>query len=801
MRVFAIVALAAAFVASGSAAKAFGLLPDGRSVTPTGFTIPVEGFATSAAMSPDGQWIAVLSQDGNAIDVIATGEDARQVDRLAAPFASGMTWTNDGLYVTRGFTGMISRYRYDSAASVDGPAFTKRADLHIGGLLNGIVEDPATHRIIVARTALQEVDVVSDTSGAELGHLNASGQPFSVGMSGGRIIATLYDSDHIDVWSGGAATPVRIQTGAHPTALLIAGQSAFVANADGSDVAEIGLPTLAVTRRFDLSLSPLPSTGQTPSGMAVSADGHDLFVAESGFDDVAVLDRASGQLLGRIPTGWYPMAVISKTSSTIDDDPRPKQQLWIVSAQGLGTQADPGSEWNGWYTGFLQHLVFEPARLPEWTAQVAADNHFAVAQPTTDQLPPIKHVLFIVRENKHVDEEFGDEPTANADPALLLYGRHFTPNAHALAERYTLFDDFMGNGQASIYGHSWTTQGMVNDYHVRNAHTPDDPALKTDRRVPYSIWPYAEMGEDRVSVATMNFDWYKDRSELPSGPRVDVSAIFGPKGELIDGFQRKGLSYRVYGEQMTVVRGGNIAPGLAANADREYPGAHIDFAVSDTHRAELFLADVKAHGLAAYSYLTLPTDHTAGTKSGFYTPASYVANNDEALGRIIDGLSHMPEWRDTIVFVTTDDPQGSGDHVDSPRQPAFVMGPYVRKSFIDHTHYSIPSILRTVEVLFGIDPLNMNDAAAPPMLDAFSMTPDVETYTTIPANIPMTKNPGKATSMAFMLDGPGSALIPDQEWLSIKGDASLAVHLAYLRQLGFVRVAETRDDRETEGKR
>ena len=797
----ALTALAATLALCGSAANAFGLLPDGRSITPTGFTVPVEGFASAAAMSPDGAYIAVLSQDGGAIDVIATGENFMLAERLSTPFASGLTWTADGLYVTRGFTGLISRYRYDASASANGPAFVKRPDLHLGGLLNGIVEDPATHRIIVARTALREVDVVSDQTGKTLGRLSASGQPFSVGMDGATIVATLYDSDHVDVWSGGAASPVRVPTGAHPTAMLVAGHSAFVANANGADVAEIDLATQAVVRRFDLTLSPLPRIGQTPSGMALMAGGKTLFVAESGFDDVAVLDRASGALLGRIPTGWYPMSVLARSDSTIDDDPRAKPQLWIVSADGFGTQPDPGSEWNGTYTGILQHLVYEPARLPEWTAQVAADNHFAVAQPAATELPPIKHVVFIVRENKHFDEEFGDEPNADADPALLLWGRHFTPNAHALAERYTMFDNFMGNGQASIYGHSWTTQGMVDDYLVRNAHTPDDPASKSDLRVPYSIWPYAEQGEDTVSVATMDFDWYRDRSELPSGPRVDVSAVFGPNGELIDGFRRKGVPFRVYGEQMTVAAGGRIAQGLAANADRSYPGAHIDFAIPDTHRAELFLADVRAHGLAAYSYLTLPTDHTAGTKPGFYTPASYVTNNDEALGRIIDGLSHMPEWRDTVVFVTTDDPQGSGDHVDSHRQPAFVIGPYVRHGYIDHTHYSIPSILRTVEVLFGIDPLNMYDAAAAPMLDAFAAQPEVDTYTALPSNIPMTKNPGKTASMAFELDGPQSALIPAQEWLSVRGSASLAAHIAYLHRIGATDVADVVTRTETEADR
>ena len=779
--------------AMASPARGLGLLPDGRSVSPAGFTIPVEGFSSSQAMSPDGKWLAVLSQDGGAIDVLSVGEDARMVDRLAAPWASGMTWTKDGLYVTRGYSGTITRYSYNASLSQDAPVFTKRSDIHVGGLLNGIAEDPASHHIVVARTAGREVDLIDDRTSGVLHRFAVTGQPFSVGFAGSDIIATLYDRDRIDVWRAGSSSPTEIQTGPHPTEMLVDGSTAYIANADGHDVAVVDLASLSVTRRFDLSLDTNPYAGQTPAGMALSADRKTLFVAESGFNDVAVVDTGSGKVAARIPTGWYPTSVLFKDAPTIDNDPRAKGQLWILSAQGYGPQPDPGSEWNGWYTGLVEHLVVESNRFAEWTADVANDNHFAIVSPPPSQLPPIKHIVFIVEENKHFDEVFGDEPNANTDHALLLYGRKYTPNAHALAERYALFDDFRGNGEKSDLGHAWTTQGMTNDYHERNVHTPDDPASKKDVRVPYSIWPFSEAGEDALTPAQMNFDWFADLTDLPKGPRVNVSAIFGPRGELVDELQRKGLSYRVYGEQMTMLRDGRIAPGLSSHADRDYPGAHIDYGVLDTMRAKLFLDDVAAHGFAAYSYLTLPTDHTAGTKAGYYTPASYVANNDEALGQIIEGLSKRPDWRDTVVFVTMDDPQGTGDHVDSHRMPAFAIGPYVHHGFVDHTRYSIPSVLRTVEVLYGLDPLNMYDAEATPVVASFASQPDAAPFTALPETIPMTKNPGKATSLSMVLDGPESARIPMQEWASVKGVQSVAAHERYLRSIGQPVVAEQLD--------
>jgi hypothetical protein len=300
-----------------------------------------------------------------------------------------------------------------------------------------------------------------------------------------------------------------------------------------------------------------------------------------------------------------------------------------------------------------------------------------------------------------------------------------------------------------------------------------------------SIWPIPLTGEDRVPIATLNFDWFQDLLDLPSQPRVNVSGVFGPNGQLIDALRRRGISFRVYGEQMTMRPDGGIAAGLPPHAARSYPGAHIDFDVPDTERARLFLADVAAHGLAAYSYLTLPTNHTAGTKAGFYTPASYVANNDLALGQIVAGLSRRPEWKSTVVFVTQDDPQGTGDHMDARRMPAFMIGPYVRHGNINHTRYSIPAVLRTVETIFGVPPLNIYDSFAHPMADAFATQPSVTIYRALPSNVPMTKNPGKAQSAAFQLDGPDAfAIIPQQEWASVKGGESLADHLAYLRALG-----------------
>jgi len=754
----------------GGAATA--LLPDGRQVTPAGFTIPVEGFASSEALSPDGNLLAVLSQDGGAVDIVAVGgEDVGLVDRLETEYGTALTWTTDGLYVARGYLGSVARFTVQPASGKHArPRFVRRDDLSAGtGLLGGILEDPASHQVTVARTAAREVVTLDDLTGKVLVRRKTLGQPFALAKAGDTLFATQYDSDGIAAWRGGSGDVIGIPTGPHPTQILSDDSVVFVADADGHDVVEIDASTLQIARRYDLGLGSNPPPGQTPSGMALSEDGRRLFVAESGYNDVALLDLASGRIDARIPTGWYPMSLAYVNRATGDKDPRKKEQLYVASAKGFGSQEDPGGEWDGTYTGIVQHVVIEPGRFGDWTAQVARNNRIPSTPPTLPRLPPIKHVVFVVRENKHFDEEFGDEPRANADPALLVYGRHYTPNAHALAETYTLFDNFMGNGEASVYGHAWTVQGFANDYHERNAHMRDEGVPGVDARVAYSIWPLPMAGEDTVPPSALDFDWFHDLSDLDNGPRMNVSGIFGPRGELIDELARKHVSFRVYGEQMTMQSDGSIAPGLAAGADQAYPGAHIDFDVLDPTRADIFLNDVRVHGLASYSYLTLPTDHTAGKKPGFYTPASYVASNDAALGTIVAGLSRTKDWRDTIVIVTTDDPQGTGDHVDAHRQPAFIIGPWVRRAYVDHTRYSIPSILRTVEVLYGLDPLSIEDAAATPMYRAFARQPEVAFYNARASNVPMERNPGTATSFVEPLDGPDAAAIAAQEWASVRG--------------------------------
>lgn len=320
-------------------------------------------------------------------------------------------------------------------------------------------------------------------------------------------------------------------------------------------------------------------------------------------------------------------------------------------------------------TSVVQHLVVDPSHFAAWSATVARNDRFVPPSIAMSGVPPIRHVVFIVVENKHFDEEFGDEPRANADPSLLVYGRKYTPNLHALAERYALFNDFMGNGDASIYGHAWMRRPPVSRtaFPFRSGRRPVRIHLCGRERV------FTAFGARRTAGRSA----HEHERCLRAARRVD---------------RRTGSSQRVVSR---LRRTDDHAlrwphrPGLAGHADRAYPGAHIDFGILDTERAKMFESDLDAHGLAIYTYLTLPDDHTAGSRAGFYTPESFIANNDAAFGSIVAALSKRPEWQSTNRFCRSRR-RTRGDHVNAKRMPVVAIGPYVKRGAVDGALLLLP---------------------------------------------------------------------------------------------------------------
>ena len=329
-----------------------------------------------------------------------------------------------------------------------------------------------------------------------------------------------------------------------------------------------------------------------------------------------------------------------------------------------------------------------------------------VGQPS-----PIKHVLFIMKENRTYDQVFGDLPQGNGDPSLTLFGRDVTPNQHALAEQFVLLDNLYCSGEVSQDGQPWTTSAYANEFTQRawtlsyskhgNVDTGDHIA---EQSTPY-IWELARA--KGLTVKTFGM-----------GNRRGVAEIRSTRFE-----QRP------------------VDPQMELRAADPQPLRARDYDRADRFVEEF--RDMDRDGTVPnFMFMSLGENHTSGTTPGAYTPKAQVASNDVAVGRIVEAISKSKVWAESAIFIIEDDAQNGPDHVDSHRTAGLVISPYVKRKTVDSTMYSTVSMLRTVELLLGLPPMTQHDAAAPPMAASFMAAPDLSTFTAIPARIDlMTKNP------------------------------------------------------------
>ena len=512
------------------------------------------------------------------------------------------------------------------------------------------------------------------------------------------------------------ATLHTIPVGRQPAALAFApgGADLYVIDSLDDELLDIETNTFAIHSR--LALRAPVGLGAAPSALDVSPDGSTIYVALSSDNAIAVVSHASDTtgsrlaLAGRIPTADYPTGV------RLD---RNNNQLLITSGKGVGVTAPLGSPVpvgipvtgtqpvaNPGPSGLGVEGVIEAIPLPTstdlatYSQQVALNNRWTIPNCVRTGLPPeLKHVVYIIRENKTYDEEFGDEP--GGDPAGLLYGRAVTPNSHALAERYALLEDFSTNEELSDTGHHALFGGVVNDFIERE-----------------SQQGYGLDQAPRLSL-----------EDVP-GEGNDVG--WSPGAYLIDDALAHGLSFKDYGEfyrESQSQAGPAVTAALDAHIVHDFPGFGFNLGVKDTDREafweQQFAADVRNGTFPALEVIYLPTDHTSlGAASlGNANPAAEVADNDLATGRIVQALSNSPYWSSTAVFLTEDDPQSGIDHVDVHRTIGLVASPFVRHGLQSTRHFDQAGMLRTMEQILGLPPMTEFDAVAQPMTDLFQSTP------------------------------------------------------------------------------
>jgi hypothetical protein len=484
------------------------------------------------------------------------------------------------------------------------------------------------------------------------------------------------------------------------------------------------------------SLYPQALHGSTPNSLTLAPNGKTLWVANADANNLAVIDvsrRGQSRSLGFIPVGWYPTSV--RISSHAD-------QVLVANGKGLSSRANRNSEYiGGLFPGALSIIAMpKPTEMPSLSkAAYLCSPLRADAAPTNrpqqpnnpiptkvDGTSPIKHCIYIIKENRTYDQVFGDIREGNGDPAICIFPERVTPNHHALARQFVLLDNFYVDGDVSAAGHEWSMAAYATDYVEK-------------------VWPQVYRRDDKHGKAVVGGFTYPAEGSTP--------IAFPASGYLWDFCRQAGVSYRSYGEFIENgprpgTPGHTRVKGLEGHFDPLFRG--FDLAYSDQLRADRFIAELKRFDsegeMPRLIILRLPNDHTSGTSRGTPTPTAYLADNDLALGRIVEAVSHGRFWKDTAIFVLEDDAQNGPDHVDAHRSPALVISPYTKRRHVDSSMYSTASMLRTMELILGLKPMTQFDAAAQPMYDSFQAAIDVTPFTHLPANVSLDE---RNTAMAW----------------------------------------------------
>jgi len=628
----------------------------------------------------------------------------------------------------------------------------------------------------------------------------------------------------------------KIDSSSHPTALLLSPDesSLYVTLSNRDAVAVIATASGKVERYLDTRLPGQTYGGSYPNALAQSNDGSKLFVANASSDAVAVFDLKDPKKTGAeyfIPTEWYPTAL-----AIHDDD------LLIASGKGIGTGPNTGWEDDPRHPG-KRHHPYIPSMIHGSIARVQVPDAEREADKLTQQVirsnqmegrtgeilfqqggNPIRHVIYVIKENRTYDQLFGDIAEGNGDASLVMYGEDITPNQHALARQFGIIDNFYDSGEVSGDGHVWSTSAITSDYTEKT-------------------WQINYRGKERL------YDFEGDVGDI-NPMRIGISDVNEPAtGYLWSNLARHKLTYRHYGEYVNtwwcedmeqnspastgaptghppdcarkVVKPGEGLPPQLGGGKSSYHFTiplmaydsankpellghfdpnYADFKVEypEQFRADEFLREFagfvqarlsgKGEQMPQFVLLRFPNDHTAGTRAGSPTPSASVADNDLALGRAVEAISKSPYWDDTAIFVLEDDAQDGADHVDAHRSIALVVSKYSPGSpqhpAVDHHFYTTVNMIHTMETLLGLPPMNNNDAYAAVMAPLFTGAGDQPAfkadyrnrdngliYQANPPNAPGAKESAKLDFS--VADAADSSVLNAILWRAAKGDVPM----------------------------
>lgn len=563
-----------------------------------------------------------------------------------------------------------------------------------------------------------------------------------------RFIANEGSVSVIDLASGRVTR--EILTGLHASALALTpnGRHLAVANAASDSVSIIDTRSDEIVETISLRWHKLDVFGASPNALTFDKRGTTLFVCNGTQNAIGVVRFKPGDstFTGMIPTGWYPGAIAFDAA---------RKKLYVANIKGVGSGKVPAPgapvKFNSHqYHGSLsliplpgsrelarltrtvlanyQHARLKEAALPPRKDQPARPVPERVGEPSV-----FKHVVYIIKENRTYDQVLGDMPEGNGDASLCIFGEKFTPNQHKLSREFVLLDNTYCSGILSADGHQWADTAFATDY-----------MEKSFAGFPRSYPDGMEDSDvDALAYSSAGFIW---DNVLSHGKTLrDYGEFTIGETRWNDPHNKKPITftdyYRDFIDQTGLITISNrpaiasLAPHMAMNT------IGWDMDVPDIFRAAQFIKDLKQFEstgkLPDFLLVCLPNDHTSGTRAGAPVPGAQVADNDLALGQIIEALSKSAFWKDTCVFVIEDDPQDGWDHVSGYRTTAYVVSPYTRRHAVIHNNYNQTSLIRTMELMLGLPPMNQMDATATPMSACFTNTPNFTPFECLPANVPL----------------------------------------------------------------
>jgi DNA-binding beta-propeller fold protein YncE len=768
-------------------------LPSGWGLAPAGEGTSVGDMLAGGVPSPDGSWIAFASVGQGTHKVyVVRRTDGRLVDTVAIGQGwIGMAWAGDSrtLYVSGGTTNRIVRLAVSAEGklgtpdSIPIPGTARNRGWLAGLALSG-------DNAFVAVSAADKLLRVNVSTGQVTGTVafDSASTPYQVRLApDGRLYVSLQASGEVaEVDTASLKVMRTLATGRHPNDLLIAGERLFV-TCGNDDIVDV-FDRYTATREERILVRPWPDAppGSTPHALAITPDGKRLYVALSDNNAVVALDvshRGRTEVLGFIPTAAYPSAI-----GVLADSKR----ILIGSGKGFGTGRNDKTpaidkvapQGYPYIVSQMNGILFtvdpsSDSRLAEMTKTVLevskykprmVEQPFQAPKAGTSPIPsrlgdtsPIKHVLYIIKENRTYDQLFGDltkdgKQYGDGDPRLTLFGEDVTPNHRQLARDYVLLDNLYASGEVSVDGHHWSNGAYVPDFMQRT-------------------WPQQ----------------YSGRGE----PRLTTELAETPTGRIWDHVRRAGLTYRTYYYH------------TRDHMNQEWATARSK-GVRDYQAVDIFIREFRemerAGTVPRFMVMALSEDHTKGTRPGVCTPKACVASNDLGIGKIVEAISASSVWKEFAIFIIEDDAQNGPDHVDSHRTVGLVVSPYTRGRGVDHTHYTTTSMLRTMELILGAEPMSQFDAAATPMYAAFRNQADGEPYRALTPRTDLDAKNAAATEPELLRTIDYSE--PDQLslaqeialnqaiWRSVKGNVP---YPGAVRRFGYP-AKDADDDDEEEGR-